>query len=592
MKELEYPLDAPYLLKKRRGILKKLKAESGHFPLVKVAILGGSTTEEIASMLEIFLLNIGLKPVFYQSEYNQYWVDVMFSKEELLAFSPDVIYVHTTQKNIICGKSFFSTKEEIETTFQKVEEYFTTFWDKLRDTFSCPVIQNNFELPPHRLMGNQDAVFGISALIARMNVTLSLYASQVDSFYVQDLQYLSADFGLSRWHDLKAWSLYKYALSLEAIPHLASNLSKIIGAIYGKSKKALVLDLDNTLWGGVVGDDGVDQLKLGSETGEGEIFLGFQAYLKSLQERGVLLSIASKNEIENALVGLNHPESLLKPDDFLSIQANWNSKDENIRKIAEDLNLGLDSFVFVDDNPAERTLITQNIPSVSVVDTDKSSEFITYLDRSGYFEVTGVTAEDRARQSMYQQNQKREVLAKTTGNYEDYLKSLEMVAEISSFSSVYLERIAQLCNKTNQFNLTTKRYTRELLEELSEEEGCLTLYGRLSDCFGDNGLVTVVLGKVEGNRLFIELWLMSCRVLKRNLEFAMMDVLVKKAREKGMTELVGTYLPTAKNKMVADFYKEMGFSWVEDISEGGSVWALSLDGYQEKNTVIKVKEME
>lgn len=593
MKELEYPLDSLYLLKKRRSLTKQLKAEAEGFPTVKIAVLGGSTTAEVVAMLEMFLLNLGISPVFYQSEYQQFWADVMFSNEKLHSFSPDLIYVHTTVRNIQTFPSVFVSEEEREDIFRETQQYFTSFWDKIQKDFSCPVIQNNFELPPERILGNQDAVFGKSVFIHRMNHCVSQYAGRHSGFYVQDLQYLSADFGLRGWHDRKAWHMYKYALSLEAIPHLAYNLSKMIASLYGKRKKTLVLDLDNTLWGGVVGDDGIEQLKLGQETGEGETFLSFQSYVKQLQETGVLLAIASKNELENALSGLNHPDSLLSPEDFLSIKANWKSKEENLREIAQDLNLGLDSLVFVDDNPAERALVEEHLPDVAVVDTDY--DFISYLDHSGYFEVTTLTAEDKERQQMYQGNQKRANLwkeVKVTGNYQDYLISLEMTGICTDFQPMDFSRIAQLTNKTNQFNLTTKRYTRENIEEMAEDEAYITLSGRLQDKFGDNGLVSVILGKVENQTLVLDLWLMSCRVLQRDFEMAMLDALVEKAKKRGITHLTGCYLPTAKNKMVAEFYETMGFSLLQTLPEGGTLWSLAIDSYITKNKVISREESE
>lgn len=588
MKELEYPLDSLYLLKKRRSLKKTLLAQETPHQEIKIAILGGSTTNEIANILELFLLNIGFSPTFYQSEYNQYRNDVMFSNSTLVDFAPDLIYVHTCHRNIITYPSPTESFQAFQHILKETEAYFTSFWDKIGETFSCPVIQNNFEHPPYRLLGNQDIVQGQSAFLQELNVCLSNYARMHPQFYVHDLQYLSAQLGLSQWHDTKAWNLYKYALSMEAIPHLAFSLSHIIGSLFGKQKKALVLDLDNTLWGGVVGDDGVENLKLGQGTGEGESFLAFQGYVKSLQDLGVLLTVASKNDLKNALEGLAHPDSLLKPEDFLSIQANWNSKDKSISTIASDLNIGLDSLVFVDDNQAEQTLVSQNLPSVSVIPLEQNSDFIEALDRSGYFELTSHTEEDKNRQKMYQENKQRKSLEQTTENYEDYLKSLEMVAEITGFTPFYIDRIGQLTNKTNQFNLTTKRYSKEALDEIAQDDRYLCLSGSLKDKFGDNGLVSVVVGKEENQSLSIDLWLMSCRVLQRNLEYAMMDMLVKKSKERGIKTIKGTYLPTAKNAMVKDFYANMGFSFSESLPDGSSVWVLSLEAYHAQNRVMTI----
>lgn len=588
MKELEHPIDPLYLLKKRRSLAKQLKSQSEGFQPLKVAILGGSTTYELTHILELFLLNLGFCPSFYQSEYNQFWNDVMFYNEALESFAPDLIYVHTCHRNIPQFPPPLSPQEEFDQLFHQTKEYFHSFWDKLQETFSCPILQNNLEHPPYRPLGNQDIVQGQTCFLQALNQDLTDYARAHPQFYVHDLQYLSAQVGLSRWHDEKAWHLYKYALSMEAIPHLAFSLSHIIASLYGKQKKAVVLDLDNTLWGGVVGDDGVENLKLGPETGEGETFLHLQAYLKSLQKRGILLSIASKNHYENAIAGLNHPDSLLKPEDFLSIQANWGSKDASVVTIAQELNLGLDSLVFVDDNPAERALVAQAHPQVAV--PDQNSHFVQALSRGGYFEFTSYTQEDGNRQTMYQQNKSRLQLLHSTENHQDYLKSLEMVTEIGDFTPFQLERIAQLTNKTNQFNLTTKRYSKEALEDCWRKEAFLCLQGSLRDKFGDNGLVSVILGEIKGSSLVIDLWLMSCRVLQRGLEQAMLDVLVNQAKARGLSHLRGSYLPTGKNAMVKDLYKTMGFSLLQSLPEGESLWELWLEDYTPQSVAMTIRE--
>lgn len=592
MEELEYPLDAMFLLRKKKALLRQLTAESEGFPVVKVAILGGSTTDELSKILELFLLNKGLKPSFYQSDYNCYWQDVMFENPALLDFAPDVIYVHTTNRNLLHLPSVGMYEKEVEDLFQQSCEHFQRFWDKAETLFHCPLIQNNFEPFSYRLLGHQDGVlpYGHSRFLDRMNQFMVDYAQEHSHFYLHDLNYTASSFGVERWHDSSAWFSAKYALAMEAIPHLAFSVANIMVSLHGKNKKAVVVDLDNTLWGGVVGEDGVENLKLGLETGTGEAFLAFQGYLKSLQEIGVILAIASKNEEENAISGLKHPDSLLSPEDFMSIKANWNPKDENIRLIAQELNLGADSFVFVDDNPAERELVRQNVMGIGVPPMEDYATYREVLHRSGYFEVTNLTQEDRARHEMYQQNKDRTAFCYSTGNYEEYLKSLDMVAEIAPFQPVFLERISQLCGKTNQFNVTTKRYTLEEIQSISTDEQYLHFYGKLWDRFGENGLVSVVIGRREGDRLSLDLWLMSCRVLKRNFEHAMLDQVVEACRQQGISTLIGTYLPTIKNKMVASFYEDMGFSLEEYLEAGGSTWKLLLCDYKRKNNVIKIEE--
>ena len=318
----------------------------------------------------------------------------------------------------------------------------------------------------------------------------------------------------------------------------------------------------------------------------------FQRYLKKLQKIGILLNIISKNEQENAIAGLNHPGMVLKQDDFISIKANWEPKSQNLVNMAAELSLGVDSFVFVDDNPAEREIVRQQVPAVGVPELQKPEKYIQAIDKAGYFEMTSLSADDLKRNEMYRANAQRASLQSEFTDYNQYLKSLNMVAEISPFTVVYNDRIAQLTNKSNQFNLTTLRCTREEIEQISSDDSYITLYGKLTDKFGDNGVVTVVIGKKNGEELDIILWLMSCRVLKRNMEFAMMDVLVSRTLASGLKKIRGHYYPTAKNMMVKDFYRTQGFEKISEDDNGNSEWIMDLDKYEEKNNVIKVRRAE
>jgi FkbH-like protein len=377
-------------------------------------------------------------------------------------------------------------------------------------------------------------------------------------------------------------------VAVPAIPEFAYSLSHIIKAIYGKNKKAFVLDLDNTLWGGVVGDDGPENLEIGKETAEGEAFLAFQEYLKAHKDIGVLLNVSSKNEEENALAGLNHEEGALKPDDFTVIKANWEPKSINVETIASELSLGADSFVFVDDNPAEREIVEANIKGISVPAVTTPDKYMREIDRHGYFEVLKLSKDDLSRNEMYKANIRRAETLKTFTNYGDYLKSLEMKAVIRPFEPIYMARIAQLTNKSNQFNLTTRRYTQGEIEEAAKER--LTFYGKLADKFGDNGVVTVAIGRVEDAVCHMELWLMSCRVLKRDMELALLDKIVHTCLEHGVREIRGYYYPTAKNAMVKEFYKELGFEKISEDAEGNTQWKLDIsEGYTDKNKYIDVE---
>lgn len=590
MRELQYPFDNEYILKKAKRIKKELLASEDKRIVKKIAVLGGSTTHDIIRVLELFLLEQGIEPLFYESEYAMYWQDAMFDNPELMEFAPDVIYIHTSNRNITDYPDLNDSKEAVLSKEDSAYKHFEVMWDKLRETYACPIIQNNFEMPFYRLLGNRDAVeiHGRIHFLNRLNEKFYEYADTHENFYINDINYLSSCYGLDKWADPFFWHMYKYALCLDAIPNLAFNVSNIIKSIYGKNKKALVLDLDNTLWGGIVGDDGVENLEIGQETSLGQVYSEFQNYIKMQKQLGVMLNVNSKNEEENALAGLQHPDGALKPDDFIIIKANWDPKSKNLVDIASELNILPDSLVFVDDNPAEREIISQQVKGTAVPEIGNPEEYIRVLDHSGFFEVTKLSEDDRNRNEMYKANVMRKQQEQSFGDYKEYLKSLQMKAVIAPFEAMYMARIAQLTNKSNQFNLTTKRYSQSEIEAIAQDEKFLTLYGKLEDKFGDNGVVSVVIGEVEGNTLHIRLWLMSCRVLKRDMEFAMMDTLVEKCKEQGIDTIYGYYYPTAKNAMVREFYSLQKFTKIEEDEQGNTTWKYEIPAeYSCKNEVIE-----
>lgn len=594
MQELEYPFDGEYILKKAKSIKKALLADGSKRIVKRIAVLGGSTTHDIIKTLELFLLNYGIEPLFFESEYARYWQDAMFGNEELAQFHPDIIYIHTSNRNITTYPGLGDTTQEVDALLEQSYEHFRVMWDKLREDYKCPIIQNNFEYPYYRLMGNREAsdIHGRISFLNRLNEKFYEYAGENANFYINDINYLSACYGLDKWGDPFYWHMYKYALCLPAIPALSFNVANIIKSVYGKNKKALVLDLDNTLWGGVVGDDGVENLEIGQETSMGQVYSEFQSYLKQQKDIGIMLNVSSKNEEENALAGLNHPDGILKPEDFVIIKANWEPKSKNVAEIAAELNIMQDALVFVDDNPAEREIIKSQLSGAAAPEIGSPEQYIRVLDRSGFFEVTNLSEDDRKRSEMYKANLERTKLQESFGNYEEYLTSLQMVGTIKPFEPLYMARIAQLTNKSNQFNLTTKRYTQAEIERIAQDSSYLTLYGKLEDKFGDNGVVSVVIGHKESDTLHMDLWLMSCRVLKRDMEYAMMDAVVAQCQKAGITKIKGYYYPTAKNKMVENFYALQGFTKEKQDENGDTVWYYEIsETYENKNHVIKVVQV-
>lgn len=590
MRELEYPFDPNYILRKHKALKKALLAEESPRIKKKIAVLGGSTTNDIVKAMELFLLDAGIDPEFYQSEYAQYYQDAMFPPEALSTFAPDVIFIHTTCRNITAWPEITDTKEETDSKLQSELEKFHGIWRSLEEKFHCPIIQNNFEKPFFRILGNRDTwdIHGRVNFVNRLNQAFAAYAQDHTGFYINDVDYLSSDFGLRQWADPVYWNMYKYAMCLEAIPTFAFSVANIIKSMFGKNKKALALDLDNTLWGGVVGDDGVDGIEIGQENGVAQSYYEFQIYLKLLKSLGILLTVCSKNDHENAVAGLNHPEGALRPDDFVLIKANWENKDRNIAETAEQLSILPESIVFVDDNPAERAIVRAQLKGVIAPEMDNVENYIATIDRGGYFETTTFSEDDIKRNDMYKANALRAAQQATFGDYSEYLRSLEMRAMIDDFLPIYLARITQLTNKSNQFNLTTKRYTVEEIETVFHSDKYIRLYGKLMDIYGDNGVVSVVIGRIDGEALDIELWLMSCRVLKRDMEFAMLDRLVERCAARGIKTIRGHYYPTAKNAMVKDLFARFGFTKASEEESGSTHWELPVAGYQSQCKVIDV----
>ena len=585
---LEYPLDIDKILRNKKSIKRELLNKE-NLESKKIAILGGSTTSEIKNILEIFLLNNGIKPDFYESHYNQYYEDALFGSEVLDSFNPDLIYIHTTNKNISCFPEIKNTHDEILSLLDSELEKYRSIWSAL-SKYNCPIIQNNFDYSEDRSFGNLDSydIHGKTYFINLLNSKFSQEVSQIEGLYINDINYLSSYLGLKNWFDRSLWYQAKYAISLSAIPELAFNISKIINSIFGKSKKCLVLDLDNTCWGGIIGDDGVNGILIGLENAIAESYTGFQKYVKELKDRGIILAVCSKNDFKNAQEGFEHPDSILKFQDFAAFKANWNPKHQNILNLASEINIGVDSLVFIDDNPAERDLVSSQVPRASVPNVGKDViKFIDFIDRNGYFEPISLSIDDINRNKYYEDNKKRSQEQSIFKSYDDFLVSLEMKAEIESFSSIYLDRITQLTNKTNQFNLTTKRYTASEIENIAKNAEYIKIYGKLSDKYGDNGLISVSIGRILANKCHIDLWLMSCRVIKRNMEFAMFDELVRQCREKGVIEIIGYYFKSSKNEMVSDLYKQFGFT-ILDTNGKDTTWSLTISKYENLNKFIRV----
>ena len=561
---LDYPFNHKLILTKKKAIKQALLKSNNVFLAIKIAILGGSSTNELKDQLELFLLKLNIKAEFYQCEFAQYYETIMFDNTELLKFKPDVIYLHVSVENL---SSLYQSNRSYEEKAKEEFKRLKNMWERINSQFDCQVIQDNFEMAQVRPLGSFDtqSLEGVSSTLASLNLLISDFSSENSFLHISDRYYLSSNIGLKQWKNYSLWLTAKYSLSHLAITTLSYSLGNVIGSLFGKTKKCLVLDLDNILWSGVIGDDGQDGILLGNDTAIGEAFLDFQTYLKNLKNRGVILAVCSKNEADNAKSGFQHPDSVLKLSDFVAFKANWEPKSANIFNIANEINVGIDSMVFIDDNPVERDIVRKEFGGrVSVPEIgDDVTQYRDILDAGNFFCVTSITNEDEKRLQMYKENEKRNIYSSSFGDYNEYLKSLEMVAEISKFKKIYKSRISQLINKTNQFNLTTRRVTEQEVEDSICDKNKISLYARLKDKFGDNGLVSVIQGTLVENSVEIDLWVMSCRVFKRTLENLLLHEFLKRAREKGITRARGKFIPTDKNKIVANIYEEMGFTIVE-----------------------------
>ena len=391
-----------------------------------------------------------------------------------------------------------------------------------------------------------------------------------------DVAALAETVGLANWHDPTLWNLAKLPFSDAFLPLYADHVGRIVGALRGKSRRCLILDLDNTVWGGVIGDDGLEGIVIGQGDPTGEAHLSVQQTALALRERGIVLAVSSKNNDETARIPFQkHPDMLLRESHIAVFQANWNDKATNIKAIADALSLSLDSMVLLDDNSAERALVRQLLPQVAVPELPSDPAlFARTLLASGYFEAIAFSAEDRKRSEFYEDNARRVALREQAGDLAIYLASLEMVMTVQPFDELGRHRIVQLINKSNQFNLTTRRYTEREIEEVERDPDCFTLQARLSDRLGDNGMISVVICRRNGRDWNVDTWLMSCRVLGRRVEEAILQELLKQARQRGLDRIIGTYRPTARNKLVEDHYAKLAFTLVERREDGTTVWQL------------------
>ena len=554
---------------------------------INVAILGGSTTDLIKKTLSKLMLANKIKVNIYESNYNQFYFEAINISKKLKSFNPDIIYIHITNKNIEPFPKVEDSDAKISKLLKQNIEKFHNIWKSLTKEFNCTIIQNNFEFLNYSSLGNLDSSknYGKINFINQLNAALYKKIQNFNNIIINDINLISSRFGLKKWQDDTLYFNYKYALSFDAIQVLAYSISRIILSLLGKSKKCLVVDFDNTIWGGVIGEVGEKNIEIGNDSPRGEIFLRFQKYLLDLTSIGIILAGCTKNEYKVAASGLKNKNCIIKENNFAVIQANWKNKAENIRIIAKKLNIGLDSIVFVDDSKFERESVKTQLPMVAVPEIGKDPEnFIHNLDILNYFEKSILSKEDLKRSNYYESNFKREQIKTKYKDYKEYLKSLKMKSLFKNFNKFNMTRVVQLINKTNQFNLTMKRMSEKDVLKISNNKDYLTISANLEDKFGDNGIVTILIAEIKKRRLEIKSWLMSCRVFNRNLEIALFDQLIILCKKKGIENIHGTFIPSDKNNIVKNFYASLNFK-----KNGKNKWKFKVEKkYKKQEKIIKV----
>lgn len=559
-------------------------------PTLRLAILARGSMNYTGPALRATALRHGLHLTSYIPDFGQATAEVMVPDSGLRRFAPDAALLAETAE----GLGLAAPLIEPETAAAHVAAALGATRmqaTRLREMGCGIILVQTLPAAPLAWAGHLDHSLpgSVQSQVAAYNTGLR-HLAQDQALIVLDAGLLAAQLGGMVWFDDALWHRAKVPMALDVIPLYADHVLRLLRAAQGKSAKCLVLDLDNTCWGGVIGDDGLDGIRLGQGSAEGEAFLAIQRYALSLKARGIILAVCSKNDPANARLPFEqHPDMALRLDDIAVFVANWTDKATNILQIARTLNIGSDALVFLDDNPAERARVRQSCPEVMVPEVgDDPSLYPGLLSRAGYFETLALTTDDVKRADQYRANSQRLAQMEMVGDYDSYLASLDMTCEIRPFDATGRARIVQLINKSNQFNLTTRRYSEAEVAAIEADPACLALQVRLTDSFGDNGMISVVIFRKAGDNWHCDTWLMSCRVLKRRVEEAVLGIVAGLAHSQGARRLVGTYIPSSKNGIVADHFAGLGFAALEGGPEGQTRWTLDLAGYQRTDLPMQI----
>ena len=573
-----------------KDLKKVLKSDLSGLPSFKLAVVGDTATQLLCTAIRGMGVLRGYNIDIFEAEYNQVERQLLDPTSDLYQFDADFVVIFQSTHKLGEHHSMLSSEQQATLADERL--------NFLASACENPLLEGKkiiyFNYPEI-----EDTVFGsyankvetsFSFQVRKLNYELMRLSQQYRNLFICDIAALQNKFGRDVMFAANVYTSTEMVLSLDALPYVASRVMDIVSAIRGQFKKCLILDLDNTVWGGVIGDDGLEGIQLGHGLGIGKAFTEFQMWVKKLKQRGIIICVASKNNEETAKEPFeNHPDMVLKLDDIAVFQANWETKVDNIRTIQSILNIGFDSMVFLDDNPFERNIVRENIKGITVPELPEDpAEYLEFLYSQNLFETASFSNLDKDRTKQYQVEAKRVSLSKTFTNEAEFLKSLNMVSVVSGFTKFNTPRVAQLSQRSNQFNLRTIRYTDADIEALANDPNVVDLSFTLEDKFGDNGLIAVIIMKpMDKETLFVDTWFMSCRVLKRGMENFTLNTMVEKAKTAGYKKIIGEYLPTPKNKMVENHYVGLGFKPVDDAETAQFV--LDVETYQPRECYIKPK---
>jgi FkbH-like protein len=571
---------------------RKLPPNENAFPVVRLAMLSDNSTQQLSNVLKASFWNEKFYPEIYEGEIDSIATEVLNDNSSLHQFQPQYVWLNLSSQNYR-DRFYFARGKEKEALPANYAGEVLSLVDALLQK-GYYVILNSLSFPQERFFGNYSAqtLYSLYASITEVNHLLVAKVKNTSQCFLNDLAFLAMKIGLDRWYDERLWAHSKYMCAPQHFPVIARSVVDLVKTTRGRVAKCLVLDLDNTLWGGIVGDDAMDGIELGG-IGGGESFARFQRYLLHLKERGFVLAVCSKNNPEVALAAFRqHSGMILREQDVAVFVANWNAKSANIEHIAKVLNLGLDSMVFIDDSPFERNEVRQALPAVIVPEMPEDvAQFPAFLESLGLFETLAFSEDDRKRAQMYREEAQRTTLQISVKSIDEYLQSLEMKIVCQRFDAQHLPRIAQLLQRSNQFNLRTQRFSEGRCQEVMNDfDRSPSFYVKLKDRFGDYGLISVVCTEIKEKRLDILEYVMSCRVLNRGVEQYVMTSLVNLCKERGLATICGEFIPTEKNKMVVKFFEQFGFQQIEE-RNGKTTWELVVADYRAPKCFIQPEEI-